>query len=80
LHTVANTLGLAIEQNDAEQELRERSQEIAGLAEQLSKLAEDRRRILADALDAEDRTRTDRAAAARRGAAEPAQRGRTWPS
>ncbi len=57
LHTVANTLGLAIERNDAEQELRQRNREIAELAEQVSKLADDRRRIMADALDAEDRTR-----------------------
>jgi PAS domain S-box-containing protein len=57
LHTVANTLGLAIERNDAEHELRQRNQEIAELAEQVSKLADDRRRIMADALDAEDRTR-----------------------
>lgn len=57
LHTVANTLGLAIERNDAEDELRERNREIAELAEQVSKLANDRRRILAEALDAEDRTR-----------------------
>ncbi|HSC01888.1 MAG TPA: PAS domain-containing protein [Solirubrobacteraceae bacterium] len=57
LHTVANTLGLAVERNDAEQELRQRNREIAELAEQVSKLADDRRRIMADALDAEDRTR-----------------------
>jgi PAS domain S-box-containing protein len=57
LHTVANTLGLAIERNDAEQELRERNREIAALADQVSTLADDRRRIMADALDAEDRTR-----------------------
>ncbi|HJS96337.1 MAG TPA: ATP-binding protein [Solirubrobacteraceae bacterium] len=57
LHTVANTLGLAIERNDAEQELRQRNREIAELAEQVSKLADARRRIMADALDAEDRTR-----------------------
>ncbi|MGN6868833.1 MAG: ATP-binding protein [Solirubrobacteraceae bacterium] len=57
LHTVANTLGLAIERNDAEQELRQRNREIAELADQVSKLADDRRRIMADALDAEDRTR-----------------------
>ena len=57
LHTVANTLGLAIERNEAEQELRQRNREIAELAEQVSKLADDRGRIMADALDAEDRTR-----------------------
>jgi PAS domain S-box-containing protein len=57
LHTVANTLGLAIERNDAAQELRQRNEEIAELAEQVAKLADDRRRIMADALDAEDRTR-----------------------
>ncbi|MGH2928082.1 MAG: ATP-binding protein, partial [Solirubrobacteraceae bacterium] len=57
LQTVANTLGLAIERNDAEQELRQRNREIAGLAEQVSTLADDRGRIMADALDAEDRTR-----------------------
>jgi PAS domain S-box-containing protein len=57
LHTVANTLGLAIERNDAENELRQRNREIAKLAEQVSRLADDRRRIMADALDAEDRTR-----------------------
>jgi len=57
LHTVANALGLAIERNDAEQELRQRNREIAELADQVSKLADDRRRIMADALDAEDRTR-----------------------
>jgi two-component system, NarL family, sensor kinase len=57
LHTVANTLGLAIERNDAERELRQRNREIAQLAEQVAELADDRRRIMADALDAEDRTR-----------------------
>ena len=57
LHTVANTLGLAIERNDAEHAFRQRNREIAELAEQVSKLADDRRRIMADALDAEDRTR-----------------------
>jgi PAS domain S-box-containing protein len=57
LHTVANTLGLAIERNDTEQELRQRNRELAELAEQVSKLADDRQRIMADALDAEDRTR-----------------------
>jgi PAS domain S-box-containing protein len=57
LHTVANTLGLAIERNDAEQELRQRNREIAQLAEQVAELADDRRRIMVDALDAEDRTR-----------------------
>jgi PAS domain S-box-containing protein len=57
LHTVANTLGLAIERNDAEHKLRQRNREIAKLADQVSTLADDRRRIMADALDAEDRTR-----------------------
>lgn len=57
LHTVANTLGLAIERSAAEQQLRQRNREIAELAEQVSRLADDRRRIMADALDAEDRTR-----------------------
>ena len=57
LHTVANTLGLAIERMDAEDELRRRNREITELAEQVTKLAEDRRRIMADVLDAEDRTR-----------------------
>lgn len=57
LRTVANTLGLAIERNDAEVELRQRNREIAELADEVSKLAHDRRRIMADALDAEDRTR-----------------------
>lgn len=57
LHTVATILGLAIERNDAEDELRQRSRETAELAEQVSKLADERRRIMADALDAEDRTR-----------------------
>jgi PAS domain S-box-containing protein len=54
LHTVANTLAIAIERNDAEGELRRRNTEITELAEQLAKLADDRRRIMADALDAED--------------------------
>ncbi len=57
LHTVANTLGLAIERNHAERALRERNREIAALAEQVARLADERRRIMADALDAEDRTR-----------------------
>ncbi len=54
LHTVANTLAIAIERNDAERELRRRNSEITELAEQLAKLADDRRRIMADALAAED--------------------------
>ena len=57
LHTVANTVGLAIERNDAEHELRQRNREIAQLADQVAKLADERRRIMTDALDAEDRTR-----------------------
>jgi PAS domain S-box-containing protein len=57
LHTVANTLGLAIERNNAEHKLRQRNREIAKLADKVSTLADDRRRIMADALDAEDRTR-----------------------
>jgi two-component system NarL family sensor kinase len=57
LHTVANTLALAIERNGAEHELRRRNSEISGLADQLAKLAEERRRIVADALEAEEHTR-----------------------
>jgi PAS domain S-box-containing protein len=57
LHTLANSLALAIERNDAERELRQRNSEIVELAAQVAKLADDRRRIMADALDAEDRTR-----------------------
>ncbi len=57
LHTIANTLALPIERNEAEQDLRGRNREIAELAERVAKLADGRRRILADALDVEDRTR-----------------------
>ena len=57
LCTIANTLALAIERADAERELRERNTEMTVLAEEVGKLADDRRRVMADALDAEDRTR-----------------------
>jgi PAS domain S-box-containing protein len=57
LHSVANTLALAIERIEAERELRQRNAETTQLAEQVAGLADERRRILADALDAEDRTR-----------------------
>ncbi|HET8672570.1 MAG TPA: GAF domain-containing protein [Thermoleophilaceae bacterium] len=57
LKTVANTVGLAIERDDAEHEVQRRSREIGELLEQVSKLADDRQRIMANALDAEDRAR-----------------------
>lgn len=57
LSTIANTLALAIERGDAERELHQRNNEMTMLAAQVGKLADDRRRIMADALDAEDRTR-----------------------
>jgi GAF domain-containing protein len=57
LESVANTLALAIERGEAEQKLRQRNSEMAELAEQVARLADERRRIMADALDAEDRTR-----------------------
>jgi len=57
LQSVANTLALAIERSEAEQELRQRNTEITHLAEQVARLADERRRIMAEALDAEDRTR-----------------------
>ena len=57
LQAVANTLALAIERRDAELELRQRNVDLTHLAEQVSRLADDRRQIMADALDAEDRTR-----------------------
>ena len=57
VQSVANTLGLAIERRAAERELRRRNVEMTALADEASKLAEDRRLIMADALDAEARTR-----------------------
>lgn len=57
LQSVATTLALAIERSDAERELQERSSQTAELAKQVSRLAAQRRRIAADALHAEDRTR-----------------------
>ena len=57
LQAVANTLALAIERRDAERELRQRNVDLTRLAEQVSRLADDRRQIMADALDADDRTR-----------------------
>jgi PAS domain S-box-containing protein len=57
LQSVANTLALAIERSEAEQELRQRDAEITQLAEGVSRLADERQRIMADALDTEDRTR-----------------------
>ena len=57
LQTVANTLALAIERREADQELRQRDAEITQLAEGMSRLADERRRIMADALDTEGRTR-----------------------
>ena len=57
LCTTANTLALAIERSYAERELRQRNSEMAELAAEVGKLANDRRRVMADALDAEDRTR-----------------------
>jgi PAS domain S-box-containing protein len=57
LQSLANTLALAIERSEAEKELRQRNAEMAELAERVARLADERRRIMADALDAEDRTR-----------------------
>jgi len=57
LQAVANTLALAIERGEAEQDLRQRNTEMTELAEQVSRLADERRRVMADTLDAEDRTR-----------------------
>ncbi|HET8672568.1 MAG TPA: GAF domain-containing protein [Thermoleophilaceae bacterium] len=57
VESVANTLALAIERRETEEELWQRNAEMANLTGQLTRLADERRRILADALDAEDRTR-----------------------
>jgi PAS domain S-box-containing protein len=50
LHAAANTLAMAVERGRDDEELRRRSVEIA-------RLAAERQRIVAEALDAEDRTR-----------------------
>ena len=54
---VANTLALAIERDDAGHALEQREREMFELAKQVTSLAEDRHRILVDALEAEDRAR-----------------------
>lgn len=57
LESVANTLALAIERRETEEELWQRNAEMARLTGELTRLADERRRIMADALDAEDHTR-----------------------
>jgi signal transduction histidine kinase len=57
LGAVANTLALAIERDDAGHALERREREMFELAQQVTSLAEDRHRILVDALEAEDRAR-----------------------
>ncbi len=57
LETIANTLALAIDRDDAERDLRRREREAALLAGEVTKLADERARLLAESLAAEDRTR-----------------------
>lgn len=57
LGAVANTLALAIERDDAGHALERREREMFELAKQVTSLAEDRHRLLVDALEAEDRAR-----------------------
>ncbi|HEU5423047.1 MAG TPA: ATP-binding protein [Nitrolancea sp.] len=57
MESVANTLALAIDRRKTEEELWQRNAEMVKLTRQLTRLADERRRIMADALDAEDRAR-----------------------